>query len=70
MMADQTGTVADIPDVELLKRVVGQVRSRQYRKGARHPRWFAVADNFLLGSTYSAQLCVRFGFDPDEMVKR
>ena|SRR5579859_5156832 len=63
-----SSTVADIPDAELLARAVKNARGR----GVRHTetRWSAVADVFSLGSTYAAQLCVRFGFDPDELVRR
>lgn len=63
-------TVDEIPDEELLRRAVRQCRGRQCRKGAAHPRWTAVMDNFMLGSTFASQLCRRFGFDPNEMVKR
>jgi hypothetical protein len=63
-------SVRSIPDEELLRRVVKECRDSQRRKGVPHPRWIAVMDNFLLGRTYSAELCERFGFDPDEMVKR
>jgi hypothetical protein len=69
-MIDRTGTVADIPDDELLRRAVMSARNRQYRKGFAHPRWNAVMDVFILGSTYAVQLCRRFGLDPDEAVKR
>ena len=65
-----TGTVADIPDDQLLRRAVAGARSTEYRKGQLHARWIAVADVFSLGSTYSHQLCRRFGLNPDEMVKR
>lgn len=63
-------TVADIPDDELLRRAIGSARSHDSRKGEKHPRWTAVMCMFGLGSTYSVQLCERFGLDPDEMVKR
>jgi hypothetical protein len=59
------GTVNDIPDEELLGRAVRGARAR-----VKSQRWAAVADLFALGSTYSAQLCRRFGVDPDEYVKR
>lgn len=56
-------TVASIPDDDLLRRVVRHVvRSRPRRKEF---AWAAVSDAFGLGSTYSAQLCRRFGLDPD-----
>lgn len=32
------------------------------------PRWAAVRDATGLGSTLAAELCGRFGFDPDELV--
>ena len=63
-------TVASIPDADLLFRAVRTARSRDVRKSVLHPRYVAVMDAFLLGSTYAAQLCRRFGFDPNEMVRR
>ncbi len=33
------------------------------------PRWAAVMDRLLVGSTYANQLCARFGYDPDEIVR-
>lgn len=62
--------VNSIPDAELLRRAVGQCRDRLSRKGEKHARWVAVMDTFLLGSSYSRQLCHKYGFDPDEMVTR
>lgn len=67
---NRDANVADIPDAQLLERAVRSALERDRRKGERHPRWVAVADVFALGSTFSAQLCRRFGLDPDEMVKR
>ncbi len=64
------GTVYDIPDDELLRRAVRHAVDPNCRKGQKHPRWQACMANFLLGSTYSKQLCLRFYLDPDEMVKR
>jgi hypothetical protein len=56
-------TVASIPDAELLRRVVRSIaRNRPRRKEF---AWAAVSDAFALGSTFSAQLCYRFGIDPD-----
>lgn len=63
-------TVSSIPDAELLARAVRNARDRVTRKGFLHPRWVAVMDCFALGSTYSHQLCRRFGLDPAEMVKK
>lgn len=65
-----TGTVADISDAELLRRAVITCRDRSRRKGEKHPRWTAVMDAFLLGSTYAHQLCERFGLNPNEEVSR
>lgn len=56
-------TVASIPDDELLRRVVRHVaRNRPRRKEF---AWAAVSEAFALGSTFSMQLCRRFGLDPD-----
>ena len=54
--------VADIPDAELLRRVVWHVTRKPRREEF---AWAAVMKAFGLGSTYSAQLCRRFGVDPD-----
>lgn len=59
--------VNDIPDNELLGRAVRNCRARQSGKS---PRWVGVSDTFTLGSTYSMQLCRRYGVDPDELVGR
>jgi len=59
-------TVNDIADAELLRRAVRNCRPR--RKSGRSPKWHAVSETFVLGSTYSAQLCRRFGVDPDAEV--
>ena len=59
-------SVCEIPDEELLRRAVTNARKgRGYQ-----PRWAAVMDSFMLGSTYAWQLCNRFGLDPDEKVRR
>lgn len=54
----------------LIARAVCNACDRGARKGYRHPRWVAVMDAFSLGSTYAAQLCRRYGLDPNETVKR
>lgn len=56
----------NISDAELLRRAV------EHPKGWRigHPRWAAIGDLFALGSTYSTELCVRFGINPHEIKKR
>lgn len=61
-------TVSDIPDAELLRRAVEGARCRKERGW--HPRYVAVMETFVLGSTFSWQLCARFGLDGDEKVKR
>jgi hypothetical protein len=60
-------SVNDIPDSDLLQRAVRECRRGRGR--AKVILWSKVADRFALGSTYSAELCRRFGLDPDEMVK-
>jgi hypothetical protein len=61
--------VSEIPDEELLRRAVTGARDRKTPRHNKHPRWVAVMDLFLLGSTYSHELCRRFGLDPDEQVR-
>ena len=60
-------TVNDIPDEDLLGRA-----ARECRRGRGRGKvllWSKVADRFALGSTFSIELCRRYGIDPDEMVK-
>jgi hypothetical protein len=59
-------TVNDIPDAKLISRAVRGARPRN----GRVPRWSAVGEVFALGSTFSIQLCRRFGVDPDEQIGR
>jgi hypothetical protein len=61
--------VNDIPDEELLKRVLRNF-TRRGRSREKLPLWSIVANNFGLGSTYAGQLCRRFGLDPDQIVRR
>ena len=61
--------VNDIPDNELLQRVIRSFRTRG-RSREKLPLWSIVSDRFALGSTYAGQLCRRFGLDPEEIVKR
>lgn len=56
-------SVADIPDAELLRRVVYSIARNSWRR--EEFAWAGVQDAFGLGSTYSAQLLRRFGLDPD-----
>lgn len=51
-------------DEELLRRAVTTATKRRTA-----PRWSAVADRFVIGSTYAGMLCERFDLNPDEMVK-
>lgn len=64
------GTVADISDDELLRRVVKSLIIRPARRDYGVPLWSAVRDHFALGSTYAAQLCRRFEFSADQMVRK
>ena len=55
-------SVFDLPDDELLRRVVrSTVRKRRPKSLV---AWAPVSEAFILGSTYAAQLCRRFGLDP------
>jgi len=60
--------VNDIPDNELLGRAIRYLRKRG-RSREKLPLWSIVSDCFALGSTYAAQLCRRYGLDPEEIVK-
>lgn len=55
-------------DDELLRRAVRGVLPRPGKRS--DPRWVCVMYTFVLGSAYARELCKRFGFDPDEEVKR
>lgn len=68
-MGSAMGSVNDIPDEELLRRVVTNCRAG-VPKSRTHYRLVAVMETFALGSGYSMELCRRFGLDPDELVKR
>ena len=61
-------SVNDISDSELLNRAVRNARANH--STGKHPRWVGVSDMFALGSTYSRELCRRYGLDPDEQVSR
>ena len=62
------GDVNDIPDSELVGRVLKNLRRRRGRQ--KQPLWANVVDSFALGSTYAQQLCRKYGLDPDEQVRR
>lgn len=55
---------------DLLKRAVKGARDKTALKGVKHERWVAVMNLFCLGSTYSRELCEKFGLDPEEEVYR
>lgn len=59
-------TVASISDAQLVERAV-----RNSHLGLRHgtAARVCVADAFALGSTFAAQLCVRFRIDPDRPLR-
>lgn len=63
-------TVACLSDEELLRRAVPKARCSFGGPGYAHPRWIGVRDTFALGSTFAAQLCIRFGLDPNEIVTK
>lgn len=63
----KVASVDDITDGELLRRAVRSFKPT--RSILALPRWSRVARVFSLGSTYAAQLCRRYGCDPDERVK-
>jgi hypothetical protein len=65
----QEPSVNDIPDNELLGRVLRDL-ARRGRARHKRPLWSVVSELFALGSGYSCQLCRRFGLDPDQMVRR
>lgn len=58
--------VNDIADSELVGRVIRHLASR--KRGYKQPLWTRVGDFFCLGSTYSMQLCRKYGKDPDAQV--
>lgn len=57
----------ELSAMALLERAVRSARPRNSRGW--QPRWVAVKDCFALGSTYSTDLCRKFGLDPDELVR-
>ncbi len=62
-------SVSEIPDAELIRRVISGLRKIARTPSARTvPLWTKVSTRFALGSTYSMQLCRRFDFNPDEQV--
>lgn len=62
--------MSEISDEELLRRGVAGSRNHWFSPGAGHARWTAVSEQFAVTAIYARALCLRFGVDPDEMVKR
>ena len=62
-------SVNDIPDNELVGRAVRSLRTIHRNRRPKVPIFSVVMDVFCLGSTYSAQLCRKYGIDPDERVR-
>ena len=58
------------PDL-LVKKAIQHLRKRKPKNGRGYvyPLWKRVADLFGHGSGYSAEICRRYGFDPDEQWK-
>lgn len=62
--------VNDIADSELLSRAIRGARKVPRTNRAKTvPMWVKVGEMFALGSTYSQQLCRRFGCDPNLQVR-
>jgi hypothetical protein len=59
------------PESDLIKAVIGNLRRRKPGKVARHrqpaPLWSRVGQLFNHGSGYSWAICVKYGFNPDEI---
>lgn len=55
---------------ELMRRAVKGAVDERAPDGQAHPRWVGVQRRFGLGSTFSIDLCRRFGVDPHEVVIR
>jgi hypothetical protein len=63
-------SVNDIADSELVRRVVAAAAQACIKRTGGIPLWSKVGQLFCLGSGYSAQLCRRYGYDPQLMVRR
>ena len=75
MRTDQDGRAYHHDDREaklrpelLVQKAIQHLRKRKPRNGRGYvyPLWKRVADLFGHGSGYSAEICRRYGFDPDE----
>ena len=75
MRTDQDGREYNHGDREaklrpelLVQKAIQHLRKRKPRNGRGYvyPLWKRVADLFGHGSGYSAEICRRYGFDPDE----
>jgi hypothetical protein len=69
-MKEMENFLHELTAEDLLERAVRNCRDPKSRKGQPHPRWYAVMHTFVLGSTYSRDLCRKFNLNPDETVKR
>ena len=78
MRTDQDGREYNHDDREqklnpdaLVKKAIQHLRRRKPKNGRGYvyPLWKRVADLFGHGSGYSAEICRRYGFDPDEQWK-
>lgn len=58
--ARELPSVRDIPDGELVRRAIGNIRPSKYRV-----LWGLVAERFALGSNYACDLCRIHGFNPE-----
>lgn len=63
-------TVDDLPERELIRRVIASLASRPIKRWGGVPLWSKVGETFNLGSGYSAQLCKRYDIDPNMMVRK
>lgn len=57
------------PTDEALLRHAVRIAKPRHSRGYQ-PRWVAVMDTFAVGCSVAQELCVRFGFNPDEMVRQ
>ena len=60
----------EISRSDLIDRAIRNAKNGNKKKGIKHTRREAVMFVFALGSTHADDLCRRFGFDPEELVKR
>lgn len=62
--------IAKLPPAEdLVKRAISSLRRSKSRRTRPTPLWSRVGQLFGHGSGYSIAICVKYGFDPDEIWK-